>query len=207
MSNLFAPYMEKIRFRVGGRYKELQTKAYRMDGTTPGKNMRSPARLGTISCCDYLYISDEENFSLIEDTQMGKKTWALLEEYQSLNESSRLEYIKERIRREISLKVYGSMLMLCRLCKDGPNRCMFWLVINDADMNDGRFAKFLRGTRYGLKRDIELALMGPKDGSSTIEGGLRGANLASKVNILTLSKFCAQWEGRADTQPYYQNHN
>ena len=207
MINLFAPYMEKMRFRVGGRSKELQTKAYRMDGTKPGKSMRAPARLGTISCCDYLYIGDGENFSLIEDTQMGKKIWALLEEYQSLHESSRLGYIKERIRRENSLKVYGSMLMLCRLCKNGPGRCTFWLVMNDADINNGRFAKFLRGIRYGLKHDIELALTGPKDGHSSIEGDLRGANLASKVKLVTLDKFCMRWEGRADTQPYYQNHN
>lgn len=123
--------------------KPLQNhQAYRMDDTEQS-NMRKDVGLGTCNCCDYFLISNG-TVVLIEETQLLQKFEDLKNEYNYLRGTDQTEFIKKYIRRENWLKVYGSMLVLCRLvavCKEarnllGTKKYKFWLVVSDTNMTD-----------------------------------------------------------------------
>ncbi len=124
--------------------KPLQNhQAYRMDGTLPQPDMRKDVGLGTCNCCDYFLISNGV-VVLIEETQLLRHIKRLRNEYNYLRGTDQMEFIKGDIRRENWLKVYGSMLVLCRLatvCKEakdlfGNKKYKFWLVVSDTNMTD-----------------------------------------------------------------------
>ena len=123
--------------------KPLQNhQAYRMDDTEQS-NMRKDVGLGTCNCCDYFLISNGV-VVLIEETQLLRHIKRLRNEYNYLRGTDQMEFIKEDIRRENWLKVYGSMLVLCRLaavCKEakdlfGTKKYKFWLVVSGTNTTD-----------------------------------------------------------------------
>ena len=78
--------------------------------------MRKDVGLGTCNSCDYFQINDKDVW-LIEETDLQQTQSDLKKkpEYRRLNNSERRELIDKLIRDENRLKVYGSMLILCRL--------------------------------------------------------------------------------------------
>ena len=136
----------------------LNIVAYRMDGDSKKNipNMAKFADLGTPFCCDYLYIDPTGPAILIEDTYLErtiqnikKELGSFSKDEQSKDEQSKDEqskdketkYIIENLRRENCLKVYGALLILCRLAhkyQDIANRMadktfLFYFVINDEE--------------------------------------------------------------------------
>ena len=99
-------------------------------------DMRKTVGLGTCNCCDYLTIKDD-TVVLIEETQLMEMIKNLKSEYQYLSEDDKSKFVDKCILQENKLKVYGSMLVLCRLdtaCNDAKilrkKRYDFWLVIS-----------------------------------------------------------------------------
>ena len=99
--------------------------------------MRKTVGLGTCNCCDYLTIKDD-TVVLIEETQLIKMIKNLKRKYQYLSKDDKSKFVDKYILQENKLKVYGSMLVLCRLdaaCNDAKilrkKRYDFWLVVSD----------------------------------------------------------------------------
>lgn len=119
-------------------------KAYRMDSTTEGSNMRSDAGLGMCECCDYVTVSkDKQSVVLIEETDLERTIIAFKEKYDYLSDDDQVDLLYDTVLRENRLKLYGSMLVLCRLSclredvKDflPDNEFQFWLVTT-TDLSD-----------------------------------------------------------------------
>ncbi len=110
-------------------------KAYKMDGTGKGHNMRDIVDLGTCHCCDY-FLPKDDSIVLIEETQLLEKVQGYRNEYQYLNDKDRDKIVNDLIRDRMQLKAYGSMLFLCRLVAKYPSsknliqnkKHHFWLV-------------------------------------------------------------------------------
>ena len=125
-----AKYLEEI--NVDG----VSYQAYRMDGTEVNKQMRTDAGLGTCSCCDY-FILDKYSVVLIEETQLTQTIINLKSKYSYLDDPDQKEIITQLVRQENRIKVYGSILVICRLiskCSNLANLLQnksykFWLVI------------------------------------------------------------------------------
>ena len=89
-------------------------KAYRMDNTA--NDMRRAAGLGTCECCDYVTVSkDGQSVVLIEETDLGQTIVDFKQRYDYLNDEDQTVLLYENVLREHRLKLYGSMLVLCRL--------------------------------------------------------------------------------------------
>lgn len=123
--------------------------AYRMDGNSPQPDMRQEAKLGTCECCDYFKFDDDDTIVLIEETQLMKKIKDLKSEYHYLENRHQTEFVKKQIRNENKLKVYGAMLVLCRLAavcenvkdllqtKNGKlKKYKFWLVASGMETEE-----------------------------------------------------------------------
>ena len=112
-------------------------KAYRMDSTKEGSNMRSAAGLGTCECCDYITVSkDNQSVVFIEETDLEHTIVDFKEKYDYLSDDDQVDLLYDQVLREHRLKLYGSMLVLCRLsCSQDDvkaflpnNEFQFWLV-------------------------------------------------------------------------------
>ena len=121
---------------IGGVFK-----AYRMDSTKKGFSMRDDAGLGTCECCDYVTVSkDNQSVVLIEETDLEKTIIAFKERYDYLSDDDQVDLLYDKVLREHRLKLYGSMLVLCRLsCSQDEvkaflpdNEFQFWLVTTSA---------------------------------------------------------------------------
>ena len=89
-------------------------KAYRMDNTA--NDMCGAAGLGTCECCDYVTVSkDGQSVVLIEETDLGQTIVAFKQRHGYLNDEDQTALLYEDVLREHRLKLYGSMLVLCRL--------------------------------------------------------------------------------------------
>lgn len=94
--------------------------AYRMDWHRDDKHddMRKMdgIDLGNCSCCDYFVIRDKY-VTLVETTRLGCTVKRIEEECKCMQmpESEAKKYLHGEILRENVMKVYGSLLMLCRL--------------------------------------------------------------------------------------------
>lgn len=106
-----------------------ETWAFRMDGGKEGhdKDMRKHVGLGTCHCCDFFRPLGEEHVVLIEETDLttSKKNYqsefarmsgniSLFDESAGSLDKNEEEYADNRVMWENQLKVYGSMLVLCR---------------------------------------------------------------------------------------------
>ena len=139
--------------------------------------MRASAGLGTCNCCDYFTFHDS-TVVLIEETRLLcqiknlQKTFAQdLQKSVSVLKENERESVNRRVlrhlRQENVLKVYGSLLVLCRLAKvvDGgveaaalSRPTSFWLVYGDSLGGDDMiFSDNLRGQ---LRSDLRGALTG-----------------------------------------------
>ena len=146
-------------------------RAYRMDGTSPKPDMRREAKLGTCDCCDYFKFDDDDTIVLIEETQLMKKIKDLKSKYHYLEDNHQTKFVREHIRDENKLKVYGAMLVLCRLAAVCENvkdllqtrngklkKYKFWLVASGMETEEatmmfdhlkGQLRKELRSTLRG----------------------------------------------------------
>lgn len=138
-------YYEPI--QVAGKSLGEKYQAYRIDGVSPQADMRKDAGLGTCNSCDY-FIFNENALILIEETQLLWQISDLKDEYGYLEEKALTEFINKYIRNENKVKVYGSMLVICRLSalsnkvKNLLNnkKCRLWLVASGMENEeDTRF--------------------------------------------------------------------
>ena len=172
-------FLERIKAADGslvGPYR-----AYHMDGTLPGSNMRRTAGLGECNCCDY-FVSNRRTVFLIEETRLLGTVKQLRNEYHYLDENHQQEFISKHVRQENRLKVYGSMLVLSRLAlqfedfKDilhtGNERkkYRFWIVVSGTDQADVKIlfqnlqSRLLQELRSVLTREtVEAVEIIPSD--------------------------------------------
>ena len=121
-----AQFLEHI--EVAGQ--PISEKGYKMDGNGV-PDMRRHAGMGGCSCCDY-FIENGDSVVLIEETR-------LLETIKNLKKEP-ADRARAIIRDENVLKVYGALLVLCRMAADFPGfqkitqakKFHFWLVVSDA---------------------------------------------------------------------------
>lgn len=152
-----ADFLEPI--KVAGTPLAESCKGYLMDGTSPRPDMRKTVGLGTCNCCDYLTIKDD-TVVLIEETQLMEMIKNLKSEYQYLSEDDKSKFVDKCILQENKLKVYGSMLVLCRLdtaCNDAKilrkKRYDFWLVVSGVyKKKDSRLFSTLKNRLSNLLR-------------------------------------------------------
>ena len=116
-------------------------KAYRMDSREEGSNMRRAAGLGTCECCDYVTVSkDKQSVVFIEETDLESKIIDFKEKYDYLSDDDQVDLLYDEVLKEHRLKLYGSMLVLCRLSSSQDevkeflpeNEFQFWLVTTSA---------------------------------------------------------------------------
>ena len=105
--------------------------------------MRTYVGLGSCNCCDYFFVNENKVF-LIEETCLEKTIETIREKHSYLNDDDKEDFVVTSIRQENYVKVYGSLLVLCRLaakCEDVARRMKdkkhdFWLVMGDADIKE-----------------------------------------------------------------------
>lgn len=182
---ILANFLEPI--EAANKPLDKNCKAYRMDGTSP-RNMRETVGLGSCNCCDY-FTSKDNIVILIEETQLTKMIKRLKNEYGYIKSSDQKEFVNNYILQENKLKVYGSMLVLCRLCA----------VCN--------YAKFLLKNK---KYDFWLVASGPyKKGDSRVfsnlenrlSGSLKGSlgKMINAVKVIPASKLVAKLSSSVST--------
>ena len=131
---------------VAGAQLVPRRKAYRMDETSPNPDMRKRARLGSCNCCDYFIFGSDKGVILIEETRLGDQIKDLMEKYEYLNSIDKQNHVIKIILQENRLKVYGSLLVLCRLFRREADRASafissdtkysFWLVASAREPAD-----------------------------------------------------------------------
>lgn len=107
-------FLEPI--KIAGEPLGNEFKAYKMDSNDEKNNMRKTAGLGTCHCCDY-FLPQNNAVVLIEDTRLLEKAKDIEEKYDYLNDDHKAKAINKAIVDRMQLKVYGSMLVLCRLAE------------------------------------------------------------------------------------------
>ena len=116
-------------------------KAYRMDSRVKESDMRRAAGLGMCECCDYVTVSkDNQSVVFIEETDLESTIIDFKEKYDYLSDDDQVELLYDKVLREHRLKLYGSMLVLCRLsCSQDEikeflpeDEFQFWLVTTTA---------------------------------------------------------------------------
>ena len=148
--------------------------AYRMDDDK--NNMRMQCGMGGSASCDYFMVR-EKSVVLIEDTFLQESAQTLEGECAALaNDKEKRKYVIQSLRRENALKIYGSLLVLCRLSARFPSVQQvlaektydFWLVARDENFDaesgyvkSGDLRGRLQGT-LGKKtlRDINIIHLG-----------------------------------------------
>ena len=123
---------------------------------TGNNDLRKHAGLGTCSCCDY-FIFNEESVFLIEETQLTHTVNTLRSYSRNLDGLDRQKFIKKQIKMGNQLKLYGSMLVLCRLaavCRNVSDALqgksyVFWLVASgEVDQEDHIYFESLRNQLF-----------------------------------------------------------
>ena len=133
--------------------------AYKMDDTHTESNMRKDAGLGTCHCCDYFLLGEDTNY-LLENTALYNSIHDQNEIYRELDVDTRTKLVQKILLQENYLKVYGSLLTLCRLSnKQGMlplDRYIFWFVIDDkaGAKSNHRFLDNFRNKFFGDLRSL-----------------------------------------------------
>ena len=163
-----AIYQMLTHILAGGGMGEVKSpispslKAYCLDGDDfkgdNSKNLPMIAGLGACSCCDYFCPTDD-CVILIEETQLIAKKNNLKETY-----GADVKIISEEIRKENYLKVYGSLLVLCRLksqcatvnnmVKDKPYK--FYLIASDGTLQDSMFMGGVQSKLSGIMGALKI---------------------------------------------------
>ena len=134
-------FLEPI--KVAGKSLGDKYQAYRIDGNSPQPDMRKDAGLGPCNSCDY-FIFNNDLLIFIEETQLIWQIKDLKDEFGYLNCNQQTDFINKYIRNENKLKVYGSMLVLCRLsaqCKNlfdllNNKKYSLWLIVSGMDKEE-----------------------------------------------------------------------
>ncbi len=127
-------FQDNIKTEGGG-----EVTAFRMDNTEREKripDMRKYVGLGSCNCCDRFFVDRGEVF-LVEETQLHGTIRNIKSQHSYLNSTDKRDFVITCIMQENYVKVYGSLLVLCRLVainKDverlvSGKKCNFWLVI------------------------------------------------------------------------------
>ena len=103
---------------------------------------------------------------LIEETQLMRTIERLKGEYHYLQSDHHTEFVNKYIRQENKLKVYGSMLVLCRLatvCKNAnqllrTKKYRFWLVASG--MNEPEDTRIFDNLKDRLFNELRSVLTG-----------------------------------------------
>ncbi len=141
--------------------------AYSMDGHPDEKrgghrDMAKHVGLPSCHCCD-CFIFEENAISLIEITDIWGTKKKLEKEFSYLTPKNRADFFIENITTENTLKMYGSMAVLCwfaRECKTMENnlkkRYNFWVVIPDAKSKHA--SKAIKRIEIKLKHKLKSDL-------------------------------------------------
>ena len=124
--------------------------AFKMDSTESQSNLRKDVGLGTCNCCDYFHILDGK-IQLIEDTDLIWTYFELKKSYNKLPSDQLEKLIDKLIHAENRSKVYGSMLVLCRLAAKyecvasllNDKQFVFFLVVSKVEDEDTKFFEYL----------------------------------------------------------------
>ena len=135
-------FLEPI--EIAGRPLDEKYQAYRMDDGSDKPDMRKYAGLGPCSCCDYFMCENDDSVVLIEETRLMETVKNLKSKYHYLADNDQTKFVSKCIRQENRLKVYGSMLVLCRLaktCKEAKDlleskKYKFWLIVSGMDATE-----------------------------------------------------------------------
>jgi len=134
-----------------------EIKAFRMDNNAirskPIPDMRTYVGLGSCNCCDRFFVKGDKVF-IVEETRLGDTIEALRKECSYLNDAHKSAFIIRSVRQENYVKVYGSLLVLCRLarkCKEaaelmGDKKHNFWFIPEQTTDEDSiRYLENLEG--------------------------------------------------------------
>lgn len=118
-------------------------RAYKMDAPHGESGMRRFVGLGECNCCDY-FLPHENSIVFIEETRLLESMQNFRNEYPYLNDKHKDDIAIKKVRDEMRLKVYGSMLVLCRLktkfseAKElfTEKKYDFWLVASNMNLDD-----------------------------------------------------------------------
>ena len=140
-------------------------KAYKMDSTAAGSNMRKDVGLGTCNCCDYFQIKSGTIW-LFEETDLTHQIMDLTHsaDYELLKKDVRSKLVERLILNENRLKVYGSMLVLCRFAakyacvseKLGNKPVEFLLI--DSHVASDESVRFYDNIRARILNDLKSLL-------------------------------------------------
>ena len=133
-------FLESI--RVAGESLGEEYQAYRMDGKP---DMRIDVGLGTCNCCDY-FLSRGNTVVLIEETRLIESMQSQRDQYNYIPDNYLERFVDERVVQENRIKVYGSMLVLCRLAdkyaearnvlQPQAKKYEFWLVTSGIETTE-----------------------------------------------------------------------
>ncbi len=130
--------------------------------------MRGAAGLGACNCVDY-FLANQEFVFLIEETQLSRTIDNLKSQFCCLEDNDQNSHMNNLILWENQSKVYGSMLVLCRLAASCENMkaliqqksYKFWLVASGQILpGDMRFIDNLSSRpKSSLKSQLSKATM------------------------------------------------
>ena len=166
-------------------------KAYRMDSTTGVPDMRRVAGLGPCNCCDFVTVSkDNQSVFLIEETNLEYTIYKLRQEYGYLEEADKNKFFYDKIRDENRLKLYGSMLVLCRLSSSQDDvkeflpkdKFQFWLVTTGTAPSPLDPFIFMDHLNDRLRNDLRNDLKSPFGGMINVVDIIPSTKLAERLS-------------------------
>ena len=174
------PALKKFQCQIHFFGKEMSGSAfvaYCMDGQIDipsGQSikildLRHEAQLGTCSCCDYMQIRDRATL-LIEESDVALSIINVKNECKGMAEPYKTKIIRKILKTEFVQKLYGAMLVLCRLVNSGklpPNlaskKIVFMLVYKGTDDLEGEEAiteKYFKDwIRSELSDEIDVRML------------------------------------------------
>ena len=96
-----------------------EIEVFRMDNTRESKripDMRKAVGLGSCNCCDYFVIHNNK-IVLIEQTRLMGTSEDLRRDCSYLETGHLRDFVSKCLRQENYVKVYGALLVLCRLAR------------------------------------------------------------------------------------------
>ena len=132
--------------------------------------------MDTFHCCDYIFVPDDNEVLLIEDSNLKSKRDDLEKKTVSSvgNRESGPQLSDRLIRDEQLLKAYASLLLLCRLFaqdetatkKMQGKNIRFLFIINDADPTDSHLFDYLENKITPTLRPlVDKVLVRDKEGA------------------------------------------
>lgn len=175
--NFFSQFLEPI--EVCGKPIGSKYRAYKMDSSEQGKDMRKAAGVGTCHCCDY-FLPHAGMTVLIEETRLLDRVKNIRKEYHYLEDSHKDDIVNKLLSQRMQLKAYGAMLVLCRLVSNFPEekgfvwgkKHQFWVLASKVDTEDEK--RFFDNMRDSLLQKIKEVL---------------GEELIDDVNVFSVEDF------------------